>query len=64
MAFCGRCGNFINPKNKFCGKCGYDVSKIVRDTGKKVVEELINYIEKKTIIKSKLDDRIKVLAFR
>ena len=36
----------------------------VRDTGKMVVEELINYIEKKTIIKSKLDDRIKVLAFR
>ncbi len=35
----------------------------VKDTGKMIVEELINYIEKKTIIKSTLDDRIKVLAF-
>ena len=35
----------------------------VKDTGKMIVEELINYIEKKSIIKSTLDDRIKVLAF-
>jgi len=35
----------------------------VKDTGKMVVEELINYIERKSIIKSTLDDRIKVLAF-
>ena len=35
----------------------------VRDTGKIVVKELIKYIEKKSIIKSKLDNRIKVLAF-
>ena len=35
----------------------------VKDTGKMIVEELINYIERKSIIKSTLDDRIKVLAF-
>ena len=35
----------------------------VRDTGKLVVEELIKHIEKKSIVKSKLDNRIKVLAF-
>ncbi len=35
----------------------------VKDTGKMIVEELISYIEKKSIIKSTLDDRIKVLAF-
>ena len=35
----------------------------VRDTGKIVVKELIKYIEKKSIIKSKLVNRIKVLAF-
>ena len=35
----------------------------VRDTGKMVVEEIIKYIEKKSIVKSNLDDRIKVLAF-
>ena len=35
----------------------------VKDTGKKIVEELINYIERKSNITSSLDDRIKVLAF-
>lgn len=35
----------------------------VKDTGKMIVEELISYIERKSIIKSTLDDRIKVLAF-
>ena len=35
----------------------------VKDTGKMIIEELINYIERKSIIKSTLDDRIKVLAF-
>ena len=35
----------------------------VKDTGKKIVEELINYIEREAIITSSLDDRIKVLAF-
>ena len=36
----------------------------VRDTGKMIVEELIDFIKKKTTIKSKLDNRIEVLAFR
>ena len=36
----------------------------VKDTGKMIVEELIEYIEKKTIIGKKMDDRIKVLAFQ
>ena len=36
----------------------------VKDTGKMIVEELIEYIEKKTIISTKMDDRIKVLAFQ
>ena len=36
----------------------------VKDTGKMIVEELIGYIEKKTIISTKMDDRIKVLAFQ
>ena len=35
----------------------------VKDTGKKIVEELINYIEREANITSSLDDRIKVLAF-
>ena len=35
----------------------------VKDTGKKIVEELINYIEREGNITSSLDDRIKVLAF-
>jgi len=35
----------------------------VKDTGKKIVEELINYIERKANITSSLDNRIKVLAF-
>ena len=35
----------------------------VKDTRKMIVEELINYIKKKSIVKSILDDRIKVLAF-
>jgi 2',3'-cyclic-nucleotide 2'-phosphodiesterase (5'-nucleotidase family) len=36
----------------------------VKDTGKMIVEKLIEYIEKKTIISTKMDDRIKVLAFQ
>ena len=56
MAFCGRCGNFINPKNKFCGKCGYDVSKIVRDTGKKPHKN--NYHERPTINIVQLEQKI------
>ena len=36
----------------------------VKDTGKMIVEELIEYIEKKNIIGKKMDDRIKVLAFQ
>ena len=35
----------------------------VKDTGKMIVEELISYIEKKSVVKSTMDDRIKVLAF-
>jgi len=36
----------------------------VKDSGKMIVEELIEYIEKKGIISTKLDDRIKVLSFQ
>jgi len=35
----------------------------VKDTGRMIVEELISYIEKKSVVKSTMDDRIKVLAF-
>ena len=35
----------------------------VKDTGRMIVEELISYIEKKSVVKSTIDDRIKVLAF-
>ena len=56
MVFCGRCGDFINPKNKFCGKCGYDVSKIVRDTGKKPHKN--NYHERPTINIVQLEQKI------
>ena len=35
----------------------------VKDTRRMIVEELINYIEKKSVVKSTIDDRIKVLAF-
>ena len=35
----------------------------VKDTGKMIAEELISYIEKKSVVKTTRDDRIKVLAF-
>ena len=35
----------------------------VKDTGRMIVEELISYIEKKSVVNSTIDDRIKVLAF-
>ena len=35
----------------------------VKDTRRKIVEELISYIEKKSVVNSTIDDRIKVLAF-
>ena len=35
----------------------------VKDTGRMIVEELISYIEKKSVVKSTIDDQIKVLAF-
>jgi sulfur-oxidizing protein SoxB len=35
----------------------------VKDTRRMIVEELISYIEKKSVVNSTIDDRIKVLAF-
>ena len=35
----------------------------VKDTGRMIVEELISYIEKKSVVESTMDNRIKVLAF-
>ena len=56
MVFCGRCGNFINLKNKFCGKCGYDLSEIIRNTSKKSHKN--NYHERPSINIVQLEQKI------
>ena len=58
MTFCGTCGNFIKPNNKFCGKCGSVLGKINNKKNSKKTSTQNNYHERPSTNIAELEQKI------